>query len=108
MSASDLAAVEFKGLRTTSKLPMPHLDGRAWAEEIWGTAARPREEREAGLAIPKAGISQPTSARSPSPECTCPAGGQLSSAKALSLPVAGLKPQPLEDQPHSGSGEKHK
>lgn len=107
MSASDLAAVEFKGLRTTSKLPTRHLDGRAWAES-WGTAARPQEEKEAGLAIPKAGISQPTSARSPSPACTCSAGGQLSSAKALSLPVAGLKPQPLEDHPHCESGEKRK
>lgn len=65
MSGSDLAAAEFKGLRTTSKLPTRHLDGRAWAEEIWGTAARPREEKEAGPVIPKAGLSQPTSAGTP-------------------------------------------
>lgn len=59
---------EFKGgCEPHQNSPHSTWTGRAWAGEIWGTAARPQEEKEAGVVIPKAGISQPASARGPSP-----------------------------------------
>lgn len=106
VSASDLAAVEFKRLRTTSKLPTRHLDGRARAEEIGDQQPDPEKKRKLAWQPPRPGPPSPHPQELlPRMHLPCWRSAQLSSAKALSLQVGGLRPQPLEYHPHPGSGE---
>lgn len=68
--------------------------GQTLTNDIWGTAARPREEMKAGLVSPELGISVPASGRSP-PRCAPVFAGEVSKIQRdpITSDVAGPKPQ---------------
>lgn len=69
--------------------------GQTLTNDIWGTAARPSEETEAGLASPKLGISPPASSRSPDAVHLCLLEDLVKfSETPITSDVADPKPQP--------------